>query len=33
MPCRCDFDDYVPPGNVLNNMNENNTIEKTEKDH
>ena len=31
MPCRCDFDDYVPPRNVLKNMNENNTIEKQKK--
>ena len=31
MPCRCDFDDYTPPRNVLKNMNENNTIEKQKK--
>ena len=33
MPCRCDFDEYVPkpPRNVLKNMNENNTIEKQKK--
>ena len=31
MPCRCDYDDYVPPSNVLKNMNENNTIEKQKK--
>ena len=31
MPCRCDYDEYVPPSNVLKNMNENNTIEKQKK--
>ena len=31
MPCRCDYDDYVPPKNVHKNMNENNTIEKQKK--
>ena len=31
MPCRCDYDEYVPPRNVLKNMNENNTIEKQKK--
>lgn len=31
MPCRCDYDEYVPSSNVLKNSNENNTIEKQKK--
>ena len=31
MPCRCDFDEYVPPRNVNKTMNANNTIEKQKK--
>ena len=31
MPCRCEYDDYVPSRNVLKNMNENNTIEKQKR--
>ena len=27
MPCRCDYDDYVPPSNVHKSMHENKTIE------
>ena len=27
MPCRCDYDDYVPPSNVHTSMHENKTIE------
>lgn len=27
MPCRCDFDDYVPPPNVYKNTRDNKTIE------
>ena len=28
MPCRCDYDDYVPPSNVHKNIRDNKTIEK-----
>ena len=28
MPCRCDYDDYVPPSNVHKNTCDNKTIEK-----
>ena len=27
MPCRCEYDDYVPPSNVHKNTSDNKTIE------